>query len=88
MQAAKLAQEKYVADAKGGRNSVRRFFRWTGDHSAVLVEWTGLLPNDKYFAIMCGGLTVILKVGIPNERESVKARRTDVSRLQLGGKSA
>jgi hypothetical protein len=63
MQAARSAQEQYIADSKGAKGSMRRFFRWTGDHSTVLVEWTGILPNDKYFAILCGGLTVILKVG-------------------------
>ena len=61
--AAQQAQEQYVNDAKGAKGSVRRLFRWTGDHSNVLVDWVGLLPNDKYFAILCGGLTLVLNVG-------------------------
>src|SRR2546421_9849631 len=52
MQAAKLAQDKYLTDAKGGKGRLRRVFRWTGDHSSVLVQSVGLLPNDKYFSVL------------------------------------
>lgn len=61
-QAANLAEEKYLKDAKGPEGSIRRFFRVTGDNAHVINPWVNLLPNDQYFSILCGGLKLILGV--------------------------
>jgi hypothetical protein len=52
MEAAKFAQAKYIADAKGAKGIIRKFFRLTGDHSSTITSWVGLLPSDQYFSIM------------------------------------
>jgi hypothetical protein len=65
MEAAKFAQAKYIADAKGAKGIIRKFFRLTGDHSSTITSWVGLLPSDQYFSIMCGGLKLILGVHMP-----------------------
>ncbi|MCJ1462582.1 hypothetical protein MMC07_001184 [Pseudocyphellaria aurata] len=61
-QAANLAEEKYLKDAKGPKGSIRRFFRLTGDNARVIEPWVNLLPNDQYFSVLCGGLKLILGV--------------------------
>ncbi|KAI9700133.1 MAG: hypothetical protein M1820_006915 [Bogoriella megaspora] len=57
MQVCQEAETKYVAD---GKRLIPRFLRWAGDHQASLKLWVGLLPNDKYFNTLCGGLKLIL----------------------------
>lgn len=61
-QAASLAEERHLKDAKGPKGSIRRFFRVTGDNAHVINPWVNLLPDDQYFSVLCGGLKLILGV--------------------------
>jgi len=61
VRAAKDAEAAYLAEVKrGAPGVVRGFFRNIGDCSASVTPWIGLLPNDKYFSTLCGGLKLIL----------------------------
>ena len=62
IRAARLAEAEYHASVKGTKGALRKFFRLTGDYSPALEPWVGFLPNDKYMAVLCGGLKVILVV--------------------------
>ena len=63
MQAAKKAEENYLTEVKKGpQGAVRRFFRLMGDYSSAATPWIGLLPSDRYFSILCGGLKLIFEV--------------------------
>ncbi|KAI9882570.1 MAG: hypothetical protein M1823_005680 [Watsoniomyces obsoletus] len=61
LQAAAQAEEKYDAEGKGKKGAVRKFFRKTGDCEPAMKPWLGLLPTDKYFSILCGGLKLVLQ---------------------------
>lgn len=61
VRAAKDAEAAYLAEVKrGATGTVRGFFRNMGDYSASVTPWVGLLPNDKYFSTLCGGLKLVL----------------------------
>jgi hypothetical protein len=63
VRAAKDAEKAYNAEAKrGATGHVRGYFRHIGDYSTSAAPWVGLLPNDKYFSVLCGGLKLVLGV--------------------------
>jgi hypothetical protein len=67
--AARDAEANYLADAKKGlQGVVRRFFRVIGDYSSAATPWIGLLPNDSYFSVLCGGLKLVFGVCVTNFR--------------------
>jgi hypothetical protein len=45
----------------GGR-PVRRLSRTFGDHRSALNAWAGLLPRDGSFALLSGGVNLLLRV--------------------------
>ncbi len=63
LEAAALAEEKYITDGKGKKGAGRKFFRKAGDYAPAMTPWLGLLPSDKYFSVLCGGLKLLLQVG-------------------------
>ncbi|KAH7091246.1 hypothetical protein FB567DRAFT_518271 [Paraphoma chrysanthemicola] len=61
IRAAKDAEAAYQTDRKKGMTgTVRGYFRHLGDYSVAVTPWVGLLPNDKYFSTLCGGLKLVL----------------------------
>ena len=67
VQAARHAEAVYLAETKRGATGLMRgYFRYVGDYSASAAPWVGLLPNDKYFSVLCGGLKLVL--GVPIDR--------------------
>ncbi|KAJ4354144.1 uncharacterized protein N0V89_005877 [Didymosphaeria variabile] len=64
IRAAKDTEAAYIEEAKkGAKGAVRGYLRQFGDYSATATPWIGLLPNDKYFSVLCGGLKIVLGVG-------------------------
>jgi hypothetical protein len=45
-----------------GSHPARRLSRTFGDHSSALHAWAGLLPRDSSFALMSGGVNLLLRV--------------------------
>ena len=65
MRAARDAEAQYPDAKKGAKGAVKRYFRLAGDYSSAVTPWIGLLPNDKYFSTLCGGLKLIFAVRVP-----------------------
>jgi len=68
IRAARDAESQYLAEAKRGVDgNIRRFFRTMGNHAPSVTPWLQLLPDDKYFSVLCGGLKLILGVSLSME---------------------